>query len=58
MLLFCKQPFYKQQQTEIGKKNKQKGIIYVCGIFVEHYHEIFPVHSEKVPNELPGNIPK
>ena len=30
------------------------GQIYVRGTF----HEIFPVYSEKVPNEILGNIPK
>ena len=34
------------------------GQIYVRGIFVEHSLEIFPVYSEKIPNEIPGNIPK
>ena len=32
--------------------------IYVRGIFVEHSHDIFPKYSEKVPCEIPGNIPK
>ena len=32
--------------------------IYVCGIFMGHSLEIFPVYSEKTPNENPGNIPK
>ena len=34
------------------------GQIYVRGIFVEHSHEIFPVYSENIPYEIPGNIPK
>ena len=29
-----------------------------CGTFVEHFHEIFPEYSEKVPYEIPVNIPK
>ena len=33
------------------------GQIHVCGIFVEHSHEIFQVYSEKVPNKVPVNIP-
>ena len=33
------------------------GQMYVGGIFVEHSHDIFPEHSEKVPYEIPGNIP-
>ena len=32
--------------------------IYVCGIFVEHFHDIFPEYLEKVPYKIPGNIPK
>ena len=32
------------------------GQIYVRGIFVEHSRDIFPVYSEKVPYEIPGNI--
>ena len=34
------------------------GQMYVCEIFVEHSHDIFPEYSEKVPYENPGNIPK
>ena len=34
------------------------GEIYVYGIFVEHSHEIFQVHSESIPNETLGNITK
>ena len=34
------------------------GQIYVRGTFVEHSLEIFPVYSQKNPNEIPGNIPK
>ena len=34
------------------------GQIYVCGIFVEHSHEIFPVYLEKTHYEIPENIPK
>ena len=34
------------------------GQMYVRGIFVEHSHDIFPEYSEKVPYEIPGNIPK
>ena len=34
------------------------GQIYVCGIFLEHSIEILPVYSKKIPNEIPGNIPK
>ena len=29
------------------------GQIYVCGIFVEHSHEIFPVYLEKLSNIYP-----
>ena len=32
--------------------------LFVRGIFVEHFLEIFPGYSEKIPNEIPGNIPK
>ena len=32
--------------------------IYVRGVFVEHSHEIFPVFSENIPNEIPENVPK
>ena len=32
--------------------------IYVRGIFVEQSHDIFPEYLEKVPYEIPGNIPK
>ena len=32
--------------------------IYVRGVFVGHSLEIFPVYSEKILNEIPGNIPK
>ena len=31
--------------------------IYVRGIFVEHSHDTFLEHAEKVPYEIPGNIP-
>ena len=31
---------------------------YMFGIFKEHSHDIFPEYSEKVPYEIPGNIPK
>ena len=34
------------------------GQIYVRGIFVEHSDYIFSEYSEKVPYEIPGNIPK
>ena len=34
------------------------GQIYVRGILVEHSYDIFPEYSEKVPYEIPGNIPK
>ena len=44
---------------EIGKlKRLSTGQIYVRGIFVEHSLEIFPVYSEKIPNEISGNISK
>ena len=32
--------------------------IYVCGIFVEYSHDIFPRYSGKVPYGITGNIPK
>ena len=32
--------------------------MYVCGIFVKHSHNIFPEYPEKVPYEIPKNIPK
>ena len=42
-------------------KPQPTGPTYVPGIFVEHSLEIFPVHSEKIPNEIPGmfrnNVP-
>ena len=34
------------------------GQISVRGILVEHSHDIFLVYSEKVPYEIPANIPK
>ena len=34
------------------------GKIYVRGIFVEHSLETIPVYLEKIPNEIPGIIPK
>ena len=32
--------------------------IHVRGIFAKHPHDIFPEYSERVPYEIPGNIPK
>ena len=32
--------------------------MYVRGIFVKHSHDIFPEYPEKVPYEIPKNIPK
>ena len=32
--------------------------MYVRGIFVKHSHNIFPEYPEKVPYEIPKNIPK
>ena len=43
MLLFCKQPFYKQQQTEIGKKKKKTKGENIC--------------SWNIRGTLPRNIP-
>ena len=34
------------------------GQIYVRGIFVEHYHDIFPEYLKKVAYQIPGNILK
>ena len=39
-------------------ETKPTGQIYVRGMLWEHSHEIFPVYSEKILNEIPGNIPK
>ena len=46
------------QEITKTRSLKPTGQIYVCGIFVEHSQEIFSVYSEKIPNEIPGNIPK
>ena len=34
------------------------GKIYVRGKSLDHSLKIFPVYSEKIPNEILGNIPK
>ena len=36
---------------------KPTGQIHIHVIFVEHSHDIFPECSEKVPYQIPGNIP-
>ena len=44
--------------TMCGIQMNSTGQIYLRGIFVEHLHHIFPEYSEKVPYEVPRNIPK
>ena len=43
--------------TNIVMRNPTRQI-YVRGIFVEHFHDIFTEYSEKVSYEIPGKIPK
>ena len=51
MELFMKVATFLTKPLHIGQ-------IYVRGIFEEHSLEIFPVYSEKILDEIPGNIPK
>ena len=52
MLLFCKQPFYKQQQTEIGKKKTNKRGKYM---FVEYLWNITTKYSQYIRRKFPMN---
>ena len=50
---------YKHAHTHIHTHtHTHTGQISVRGILVEHSHDIFLVYSEKVPYEIPANIPK
>ena len=52
---------HQERITKADKDFSKKlptGQIYVRVIFVEHSRDIFAVYSEKVPYEIPGNIPK
>ena len=49
---------YLPNEVTFLTKPLHTGQIYVCGVSREHSFEVFPVYSEKIPNEIPGNIPK
>ena len=48
----------KEYVVDISTLKQRTRQIHVCGIFVEHSHDVFPEYLENVPYEIPGNIPK
>ena len=43
---------------EMHLRQPPTGQIYLHGIFMVHSHDIFPEYLEKVPYDIPVNIPK